>query len=70
MTVAVIVVAVWKDGAEVEVVVALLQALKTVVATSNNAVKPISHFLLNLFDNLLSPFSYFLHYKRPSLRRV
>jgi Na+/H+ antiporter NhaD/arsenite permease-like protein len=69
VTVAVTVEAVWKAGVDA-VVVALLQALNTEVATNSNAVKPMSHFLLNLFDNLRSPFSYFLYYKRPSLRRV
>jgi len=70
VTVEVTVVAVPKVWVEVVEVVALLQALNTEVATSSNAVKTMSHFLLNLPDNFISPFSYFLHYKRPSLRRV
>jgi hypothetical protein len=70
VTVEVTVVAVPKAMGVVLGVVVLLQALNTEVATSSNTVKAISHFLLNLFDNLRSPFSYFFHYKRPSLRRV
>ena len=51
-------------------VVALLQAVKTTAVTSSNEVKTASHFLLNLFSNFLSPFSYFFHYKGLSLREV
>ena len=69
VTVEVTVVAVPKTWEAVGVV-ALLQALNTEVVTSSKAVKTMSHFLLNLLDNLRSPFSYFLHYRRPSLRRV
>jgi Mg2+/Co2+ transporter CorB len=52
------------------VVVVVLQAPKPKATTSSKAVITTSHFLLNLFDNLRSPFSYFFHYKRLSLRRV
>jgi Na+/H+ antiporter NhaD/arsenite permease-like protein len=58
VTVAVTVEAVWKAGVDA-VVVALLQALNTEVATNSNAVKPMSHFLLNLFDNLRFSFLLF-----------
>ena len=70
VTVEVTVVAVPNVMGEVVEVVALLQALNTKVVTSSKAVKTMSHFLLNLLDNLRSPFSYFFHYKRLSLRRV
>ena len=43
----------------VEVVVALLQAVKTTAVTSNNDVKMMSHFLLNLFNNVLFSFLLF-----------
>ena len=43
----------------VEVVVALLQAVKTTAVTSNNDVRTMIHFLLNLFNNSLFSFLLF-----------
>jgi hypothetical protein len=51
--------------------VVLLQAVKVIAVTSSNDVKTIIHFLLNLFNNFLFSFPlFFLHYRKPSLRRV
>ena len=43
----------------VEVVVVLLQAVKTTAVTSNNDVRTMIHFLLNLFNNFLFSFILF-----------
>ena len=43
----------------VEVVVALLQAVKAIAVTSNNDVRTMIHFLLNLFNNSLFSFLLF-----------
>jgi hypothetical protein len=47
-----------EEGWVVVVVVALLQAVKTIAVTSNNDVRTMIHFLLNLFNNFL--FSFFV----------
>jgi hypothetical protein len=43
----------------VDVVVALLQAVKATAVTSNNDVRTMIHFLLNLFNNSLFSFLLF-----------
>jgi hypothetical protein len=48
-----------EEGWVVVVVVALLQAVKTIAVTSNNDVRTMIHFLLNLFNNFLFSFLLF-----------
>ena len=48
-----------EEGWVVVVVVALLQAVKAIAVTSNNDVRTMTHFLLNLFNNSLFSFLLF-----------